>query len=97
MDEEEEKAFKESYGYKAVGGGFNPSGLLAVEVMKTNYADIINELWQSREDIGGHHAEDATGDPEAGEKSRLLSIAITKAQDAQMWAVKALTWDTKKK
>jgi hypothetical protein len=26
------------------------------------------------------------------EKSRLLSVAITEAQTAQMWAVKGLTW-----
>ena len=28
----------------------------------------------------------------SGERRRMLSIAITEAQTAQMWAVKAATW-----
>jgi len=29
---------------------------------------------------------------QSGEHKRLASVAITEAQAAQMWAVKALTW-----
>jgi hypothetical protein len=80
MDDQDHKELVESYGGKAVGLTFNPSKLVAVEVIKTAYANIINDLHQSR--------EDAT-DPE---KKRLCSVAITEAQGAQMWAVKAVTW-----
>ncbi|MHB8089967.1 MAG: Acb2/Tad1 domain-containing protein, partial [Anaerolineaceae bacterium] len=31
-------------------------------------------------------------DPTPSEAGRLASIAITEAQTAQMWAVKAITW-----
>lgn len=74
------KELVESYGGRAVGLTFNPSNLLAVQVIKTAYADIINDLDQTRTD-----AED-------NEKKRLCAIAITEAQTAQMWAVKAVTW-----
>lgn len=84
-----------TFGQKYVGLTFNPSGREDVTKAKQGYADIIDQLHDAREAVGGHHAEDATGDPEAGEKSRLYSIAITKAQDAQMWAVKALTYEGK--
>lgn len=80
MDDKTYKELVESYGGKAVGLKFNPSGLLAVEVVKVGYANIINDLYQSKTE-----AED-------GETARLFSIAITEAQAAQMWAVKALTW-----
>jgi hypothetical protein len=81
-NEEEDKLFKESYGYKAVGGNFNPSGKLAVEVIKTSIAELINDLDQTR--------SNAT-DPEV---KRMCSVAITELQAGQMWAVKALTWDS---
>lgn len=78
--EQERKELVESYGGKAVGLSFNPSNLVAVDVVKTQYAEIINDLDQTR--------TDATD----GEVKRLCSVAITEAQSAQMWAVKALTW-----
>lgn len=80
MDDQEYKDLVESYGGKAVGLTFNPSNLLAVQVVKTAYAEIINDLDQTRTD-----ATDS-------EVKRLCSVAITEAQTAQMWAVKALTW-----
>lgn len=83
MAQEVDKDYEElvnSFGGKAVGLTFNPSGLVAVQVVKTDIANIINELNQSRTD-----AED-------GEVKRMLSVAITELQTAQMWAVKALTW-----
>lgn len=79
-NEQEEKIFQESYGARAVGYKFNPAGLLAVDVMKRNFAEIINDLAQTRTDAS---------DPEV---KRMCSVAITEAQTSQMWAVKALTW-----
>lgn len=69
-----------TYGEKAVGLTFNPSGNNAVSDVKKLYAAIIDRLNDERF---------ATHD---GEKKRLYSIAITETQAAQMWAVKALTW-----
>ena len=69
-----------TYGEKAVGLGFNPEGNEAVHLIKRAYAGIIDNLNLMR---------DRTAEPET---KRLYSIAITEAQGAQMWAVKALTW-----
>ena len=69
-----------TYWEKAVGLTFNPSNNPQVYKIKKVYAEIIDELNESRNNIP------------PGEKWRLLSIAITEAQTAQMWAVKALTW-----
>lgn len=69
-----------SFGEKAVWIKFNPSNDDAVHLIKTRYAEIINHLNDSR---------NSTDD---GEQKRLLSVAITEAQGAQMWAVKAVTW-----
>lgn len=80
MEDQERKELVESYGGKAVGLTFNPSNLLAVDVIKTDFAEIINDLDQTR--------TDATD----GEVKRMCALAITHAQEAQMWAVKALTW-----
>ena len=67
-----------SYGEKAVGLDFNPSGDEKVAQLKRLYAEIIDICNENRS--GG------------GERGRLWSIAITEAQGAQMWAVKAATW-----
>lgn len=69
-----------SFGEKAVGLTFNPGGNLAVDTIKRYFAAAIDELHQHR---------DATHNQEV---KRMLSIAITEAQTAQMWAVKAVTW-----
>ena len=69
---------KLSYGQKAVGLTFNPSGDDAVANCKQGFANLIDQMNDLR-----------TG---PGEKTRLASVAITEAQGAQMWAVKALTW-----
>jgi hypothetical protein len=69
-----------TYGEKAVGLDFNPSGDPAVNKAKTAYAEIIDQLAEIR---------DTTADPE---RKRLCSVAVTEAQGAQMWAVKAITW-----
>lgn len=69
-----------TFGEKAVGLTFNPSGDEDVVAVKQTYADIITLLNELREKEG------------RTERARLLSIAITEAQTAQMWAVKAITW-----
>jgi hypothetical protein len=68
-----------SYGEKAVGITFNPSKDENVDKIKQLYAEIIDKLNCER-------GEEGT------EKARLLSVAITEAQTAQMWAVKGITW-----
>lgn len=71
-----------TFGEKAVGLSFNPSGMGDVHELKTLYAKIIDHINDFRK---GH----TVSNPEIG---RLCSIAITEAQTAQMWAVKAVTW-----
>ena len=70
-----------TFGEKAVGLSFNPSGDNAVHSLKAKYAEIIDKLNDAR----GHSSATA-------EQKRLYSIALTEAQGAQMWAVKAVTW-----
>lgn len=70
-----------TFGERAVGLKFNPSGDSGVNTIKKNYAQIINDMNSLR--------SDPKNDSEA---IRLYSIAITEAQTAQMWAVKAITW-----
>jgi len=69
----------DTYGQKAVGLTFNPSGDQQVQRIKELYATIIDLCNEAR---GGDRSE----------RARLFSVAITEAQTAQMWAVKALTW-----
>jgi hypothetical protein len=74
---------------------FNPSGDEDVNRAKRLYAEIIDMAANLRT----VEAVDQHGGPGASmvriahsEKNRLLSIAITEAQAAQMWLVKAITW-----
>jgi len=76
---ESEQTRELTFGEKAVGVGFNPSGDTEVYIVKKFYAKVIDELNILR-------------GTERNERARLLSIAITEAQTAQMWAVKAITW-----
>ena len=69
-----------SFGEKAVGLSFNPSKDDLVHQVKQRYATIIDEMHSLR-----HHSD-------SPEVKRLASVAITEAQGAQMWAVKAITW-----
>lgn len=69
-----------TYGEKAVGLTFNPSGDTAVVTIKKYFAQIIDDMNSLR------------SGSEDSEAKRLFSIAITEAQSAQMWAVKAITW-----
>jgi hypothetical protein len=69
-----------TFGQKACGVSFNPGGNPAVAMMKDQFAAVVDVLQTNRE----MHA-----DPEV---KRMLSVAITEVQTAQMWAVKAITW-----
>lgn len=69
-----------TFGQKAVGLSFNPSGDADVTSLKQAYASVIDQLNTIRT---------SSEDPEV---KRLCSVAITEAQGAQMWAVKAVTW-----
>lgn len=69
-----------TYGEKAVGLTFNPSGDELVQSTKQRFADLIDEMNALR-----LRTED-------GETKRLASVAITELQAAQMWAVKAITY-----
>jgi len=70
----------QTYGEKLVWLQFNPSNDDAVSVIKKSYADIIDLLNEARKTASEH-----------SEYQRYLAIAITEAQTAQMWAVKAVT------
>lgn len=71
-----------SFGERAVGLQFNPGNQTAVYQCKSKFAALIDQLEERRQ---------STTD---GEVKRLCSFAITEAQTAQMWAVKALTWES---
>lgn len=67
-----------TYGEKAVGLSFNPSGDPKVQKLKELFAQIIDIC---------HDERIERNDPES-----LHSVAITHAVTAQMWTVKAVTW-----
>ena len=69
-----------TFGQKAVGVSFNPSGDPEIHEVKQAYADIIDKL------------NDLRNSTMSGEVRRMASTSITEAQTSQMWAVKALTW-----
>lgn len=69
-----------SFGEKAVGLTFNPSQDPAVYTCKSGFAHVIDQMDRLR----------ATTDN--ADVKRMASVAITEAQTAQMWAVKAITW-----
>lgn len=69
-----------TFGEKAVGLTFNPSQIQSVDDIKKAFASAIDVLNYLRQNT------------ESGEVKRMLSVAITEAQSAQMWGVKAVTW-----
>jgi len=69
-----------TFGEKACGVSFNPGGHVVVAALKAQFAATVDMLHAHRE---------MASDPEI---KRMLSIAITETQTAQMWAVKAVTW-----
>ena len=83
-----------TYGQKAVGLTFNPSGDPLVQKLKELFAEIIDICYDGRL-ASVHHEIGKDGEALAviePERDRLWSIAITQAQDAQMWCVKSATW-----
>jgi hypothetical protein len=68
-----------SLGEDRVRTKFNPSASSAVDLLKQQAAKFIDSC---------HALQDKTDDPEVG---RCLSLAMTHAEDAAMWAVKAAT------
>lgn len=75
-----------TFGEKAVGLTFNPSNDPRVDKVKKLYAEVIDMLDNMRNEPIPEGMANST------ERNRLLSIAITEAQGAQMWAVKGFTW-----
>lgn len=72
-----------TFGEKAVGLTFNPSNDNNVQKIKELYAEIIDIL---------HEIERPASDNiSSNDINRLVDIAITQAQTAQMWAVKVIT------
>lgn len=69
-----------SFGQKACGFSFNPGGHPQVNELKAMFAAVVDYLNEVRSN---------SVDPEV---KRMASVAITEAQTAQMWAVKAVTW-----
>lgn len=81
-----------TFGEEAVGLTFNPGGDEDVNQIKIDYAKIIDMLNNKREALKNTEASSPMDAKVMAEKGRLLSVAITEAQAAQMWAVKAITW-----
>lgn len=69
-----------TFGEKAVGLSFNPSNLPEVDACKQGFADLIDQMNNLRESSDSPAVK------------RHASTAITMIEDAQMRAVKALTW-----
>ena len=69
-----------TFGERACGVPFNPGGDPTVAKIKAQFAVIVDTI---------HGLRESSID---GEVQRMLAIAMTEAQTAQMWAVKAITW-----
>jgi hypothetical protein len=69
-----------TFGETAVGLTFNPSNDDAVANCKREFASVIDRM------------NDLRNLTDNAEIKRMASVAITEAQTAQMWAVKAITW-----
>jgi len=69
-----------TFGEKACGVSFNPNNNPHVDEIKKSFAAIVDGLDFLR------------GTTDNAEIKRMISVAITETQTAQMWAVKAVTW-----
>jgi len=69
-----------TYGEKAISLSFNPSQNNNVKEIKKHFAALIDHLNDMRENTDN------------GEVKRMCAVSITELQTAQMWAVKAATW-----
>lgn len=72
-----------TFGEKMVGLTFNPSNDLQVQKVKAGFAAIIDDLNDQRK-IASEAGNDI--------KARFFECAIESAVTAQMYAVKAITW-----
>jgi hypothetical protein len=79
MNDQNEKR-ELTFGEQAVGLTFNPSNDDDVAKCKAEFAAVIDRMSILR---------NSTNNTEI---KRMASVAITEAQTAQMWAVKAITW-----
>jgi len=71
-----------TFGEQAVGLTFNPGGSEDVNACKKEFAAVIDRMEKLRTTSNNEQVR------------RMASVAITEAQTAQMWAVKAITWRT---
>lgn len=78
-----------TFGEKAVGLSFNPAGDEKVQRVKELFAQVIDLCNDLRADLKN---QEELYPGQSADKARLFSVAITEAQGAQMWAVKAITW-----
>lgn len=74
-----------TYGEKMVGLTFNPSGDPEVLKVKQQYADIIDSL-------KAHYVALDHATEHSPHQVKFIEGAIDRAIDAQMWAVKAITY-----
>lgn len=74
-----------TFGEQAVGLSFNPSGNKKVDDLKEKAAAFIDACNDLKTGGPNEYVDDQV--------KRMASIAITEAQTAQMWAVKAATWE----
>ena len=72
---------EQTFGQRAVGLDFNPSGDDAVGQAKQKIADAIDQMNDLRNSVGANQVQ-----------IRHASVAITELEAAQMRMVKALTW-----
>ncbi|MBQ0263466.1 hypothetical protein ABN363_00505 [Providencia rettgeri] len=70
----------QTLGQKLVGVSFNPSSLSEVDEAKQKSAGLIDQVKESM--------DNATSE----EALMIHNEAIRRIMDAQMWAVKAITW-----
>jgi len=80
---------KLTYGQKLVGLTFNPGNNPDVDKIKKLSAELIDIMDDLRKSQNTLH------DGKGSEGQRLCSVTITELQTAQMWAVKAITWNDK--
>jgi hypothetical protein len=81
----------QTYGQKACGVSL-PSNSYEVAEIKNKYADIIDYLNDLRVDLIARKEAGKASPDNVAEVIRMISIAITETQTAQMWAVKSITW-----
>ena len=72
-----------TFGEKAVGLTFNPSNNPDVDQCKRGFAAVIDQMHDLRMSAQFNGRAEVT---------RMAEVAITEAQTAQRWAVKAITW-----